>query len=57
MTTERLMVLALECGLTLWDFSVLTVGMIFDYIDEYIEIRTGKQPEVREATQEDFDRF
>lgn len=48
--------LALQRGLTLRDFHDLTIGMIFDYIVEYDNLHSDA-PRVRQAGQDDFDRF
>lgn len=53
------MVRALERGLSLSDFEVMTIGMIIDYIITYnnLNINEDEKNEVREATQADFDAF
>jgi len=53
------MVRALERGLTLSDFEIMTVGMIVGYITTYnnLNLSDGKEDEVRQATQADFDAF
>ena len=54
------MVRALERGLTLSDFNEMTVGMIVGYITTYNNLNIKEESEeeqVREATQEDFDKF
>lgn len=54
------MLRAIERGLSLQDFEVLTVGMIIGYIVEYNNERLDeddKEDGVREATQADFDRW
>lgn len=49
---------AIEAGLAVQDFEVLTAGMIFDMlIIAHNEQRTDGSHDAREATQEDFDRF
>ncbi len=59
MTTEFIMVRALERGLSLRDFDILTVGMIIDYIVEYDNLLSDEEDEepVRMANQLDFDSF
>ena len=60
LTTEVLMVRALERGLTLSDFQEMTVGMIIDYITTYNNLNLSeeeKEDEVRMATQADYDAF
>ena len=58
MTTEILMLRALERGLSLSDFDYMTVGMIIDFIVAYNNERIEDQEEEsRQATQDDFDRF
>jgi len=54
------MVRALERGLTLSDFEIMTVGMIVGYMTTYNNLNLsdeGKEDEVKEATQADFDAF
>lgn len=60
MTTEIIMVRAIERGLTLQDFEELTTGGILDYIITYNNVNSTSEKEeetVREAGQTDFDRF
>jgi len=65
MTTELLVVRALERGLTLRDFEILTPGMIFGYIITWNNANLDKEEiesaakggKVHIATQADFDRF
>jgi len=49
------MMRAVQTGLTLQDFEVLTLGMLFDYIIAVRRDQGGDSE--REATQSDFDRF
>jgi len=36
----------------------MTIGECLDYIDNYVELKSGKQEtKVRKATQDDFDAF
>lgn len=54
------MLRALERGLTLRDFDVLTPGMIIDYIVTYNNEHLSddeREDAVRLANQKDFDRF
>ena len=60
MTTELVMLRALERGLTLRDFEHLTLGMIIGFITTYNNEHLDdneKEDTVRTATQADFDRF
>ena len=60
MTTELVMLRAIERGLTLRDFEDLTLGMITGFITTYNNERLGedeKEDSVRRATQADFDRW
>ena len=60
LTTELVMLRALERGLTLRDFEDLTFGMITGYIIAYNNERLDgddKEDNVRTAVQADFDRF
>lgn len=56
-TVELFQVLAYQAGLQLEDLNILTVGMVLDYITEYVEYKNPKQPKTRKATQADFDAF
>lgn len=54
------MLRAMERGLSLNDFKIMTIGMIIDYIISYNNEHLDddkKEDEVRIATQSDFDRF
>lgn len=54
------MLRALERGLCLADFEVLTIGMIMGYIVAYNNERLGEdeiEDNVRQATQRDMDAF
>lgn len=58
LSTELILLRAIEAGLAVQDFEVLTAGMIFDMlIIAHNEQRTDGSHDAREATQEDFDRF
>lgn len=59
MTTEILILRALERGLSLSDFNEMTIGMIIDFIVTYNNesSKDENEDEVRNATQSDFDRF
>lgn len=60
MTTELVMLRALERGLTLRDFEELTFGMITGFIITYNNeqlTEEEKEDTVRQANQADFDRF
>jgi hypothetical protein len=50
-------VLAYQAGLRLEDLNLLTVGMVLDYIQEYIEQQKPKKERKRRASQADFDAF
>lgn len=49
--------LCYKCGLTRLDLDDMTLGMCFDYIQEYLELEKPKEPIVRTANQNDFDAF
>lgn len=53
------MVRAIERGLSLFDFNVMTPGMIIGYIVTFNDLfDSGNEKEVeREATQDDYDSF
>jgi hypothetical protein len=60
LTTELVMLRAIERGLTLRDFEDLTLGMIIGFITTYNNEHLDdneKEDTVRTATQADFDRF
>lgn len=45
-------------GLTLDDLEMMTIGECLDYVENYVNIKHGKQEDrVRKATQDDFDSF
>lgn len=50
-------VLAYKAGLRLEDLKLLTVGMVLDYIEEYIEQSKPNKEKKRKASQADFDAF
>lgn len=58
LTTEIIMVRAIERGLSLLDFNDLTLGMIIDYIIAYDNDRIEEEDSAdRQAAQSDFDAF
>ncbi|MCM3783668.1 hypothetical protein M3231_11855 [Neobacillus mesonae] len=58
MTLELLMTAALGRGLLLSDFDDMTIGMIYDFIYQYDNLRQGgDKEEVRNATQDDINDF
>lgn len=59
-TTELFQVLSYQAGLKLDDLHLMTVGMVLDYIQEYIDVnnpKKKKQRSTRKATQQDYDAF
>jgi hypothetical protein len=51
-------VLAYQSGLKFDDLQLMTVGMVLDYIEEFIDHNNPKkQKRSRKATQQDFDAF
>lgn len=44
-------------SLTLDDMELMTIGMILDYIEEYIDQKNPKKKRTRKANQKDFDKF
>jgi hypothetical protein len=51
-------VLAYASGLKLDDLQIMTVGMVLDYIQEYVDHHNPKKnKKPRKATQQDFDAF
>ncbi len=54
---EMFQVLAYQAGLHLEDLQLLTVGMVLDYIQEYIELKKPTKEKKRRASQADFDAF
>lgn len=57
LSTELLIVRALERGIALSDFDNLTIGMIMDIIITYNNESNYEDDDTREATQEDFDKW
>ena len=60
MTTESLMIHAIERGLFIKDFQELSVGMILDYINQYDLLHMNKdnwEKDIRKAGQNEFDYF
>ena len=55
--TDLVIIRALERGITLADFEILTIGMILDIIIEWNNANTNDENTVREPTQADFDNF
>ena len=52
------LVLCHECKLAHEDLETMTIGMVLDYIDEYMEMKNpNKKPQVRKASQSDYDAF
>jgi hypothetical protein len=52
-------VLAYQSGLRLDDLEIMTVGMVLDFVQEFVDHNNPKKPKVkkRKATQQDFDAF
>ena len=56
--TEMYLVLCKECGLQNDDLETMTIGMVLDYIDEYLKTKNpDKKPKVLEASQAHFNSF
>ena len=56
--TEMYLVLCKECGLQNDDLETMTIGMVLDYIEEYLQTKNpDKKPKVLEASQGHFDSF
>lgn len=58
MTTPLFLLRCLEVGLSMSDLDLLTVGLVLDIWTERLndEVKETKS-DVREATQQDFDKF
>lgn len=59
-TTELFQVLSYQAGLKLDDLHLMTVGMVLDYIQEYIDVNNPKKQKKvkrRKATQHDMNAF
>lgn len=58
MTTPLFLLRCLEVGLSMSDLELLTVGLVLDIWTERLN-DDAKEPksDIREATQEDFDKF
>lgn len=54
---ELFQVLAYQAGLQHADLHLLTVGMVLDYIQEYIDQSKPPKEKKRKAKQADFDAF
>jgi hypothetical protein len=57
LNVEMFQVLAYQAGLRLEDLNLLTVGMVLDYIQEYIDQQKPTKEKKRKASQADFDAF
>ena len=58
MSTDLLIIRALERGITLSDFDNLTIGMIMDILITFNnENMTDEVDDTRDATQEDYDNW
>ena len=58
MTTESFFMTCKMVGLTLEDLDMMTIGECLDYVENYVDIKSGRQEEkTRQATQDDFDSF
>jgi hypothetical protein len=58
LSTELFQVLAYQSGLKYEDLQLMTIGMILDYIEEFIDHNNPKKKKrSRKATQQDFDAF
>ncbi|WP_235760716.1 hypothetical protein [Oceanobacillus alkalisoli] len=58
LTTESFFMTCKMVGLTLEDLDMMTIGECLDYVENYVDIKSGKQEEkTRRATQDDFDSF
>jgi len=56
LSTELLIIKALERGITLSDFDNLTIGMIMDILITFNnENYSEDEEDIREATQQDYD--
>jgi hypothetical protein len=49
--------MAYQCGLKYEDLQIMTVGMVLDYIREYLEQHKPAKEKKRKAKQNDFDAF
>lgn len=58
MTTPLFLLRCLEAGLSMSDLELLTVGLVLDIWTERLndDVKEPKS-DIREATQEDFDKF
>jgi hypothetical protein len=57
LTTALFHLRCLEIGLPIRDLELLTIGMVIDLWTESLNDREKGEEPVREASQEDFDRF
>ena len=59
MTTEMFLLTCKQVGLQIWELDEMTIGMVIDFIEEYIALHNPKSRKraTRRATQADFDAF
>lgn len=57
LTTESFVILCKKCDLQREDLEIMTIGMCFDYIEEFIEMTNPSKTKSRAASQTDFDNF
>lgn len=48
--------MAYRCSLSIHDLEIMTIGMVLDYIEEFLD-QTTPEKKARKATQADFDSF
>jgi hypothetical protein len=56
-TVEQFLAACYSCKLTALDLEDMSIGMCFDYIDAYIELKNPKKEKTRVASQDDFNNF
>ena len=58
LTTESFFLTCKLAGLTINDMEYMTIGECLDYVENYVDIKSGKpETTIRKATQDDFDAF
>lgn len=51
---------AVRCGLSISDFSLMSVGMILDYIYEYMDLSnrdSQHKTKIKNGTKDDFEKY
>jgi len=49
--------MAYRCNLSIHDLEIMTIGMVIDFVEEFLEQTTPQKKKPRKASQADFDSF